>query len=133
MSKQRTSEREDFMLKGNLSELEWTPRTEDQISQDLFKGTNPDKLIDAYEEQLGLKNKPQEKANTAYKCVFLSPCSEPADADLLQKFYNCPDQYQVMNRSDYWTPRGELKIFLEYQENLDVKKKKDQMAANTEE
>ena len=126
MSKQHTiKQREDFMLKGNLTNLEWEPKDEAQITKDLFKGTDPEKLMDAYEEQLGLKQKNTTPSSAVYKCVALSPCTSDEDAALLQKFYNTPEQYSVLNRSDFWTARGELKIFLEYTENLDVRKQKE--------
>jgi hypothetical protein len=118
--------REDFMLSGELSELDWVPKTEEQISKDLFKFSDPDKMIDAFEKQLGIKVANTEIKNQIYKCVALSPSTEDEDRLLLQKFYNSPEQYQVINRSDNWTNRGELKIFLEYFENLDVRNDKDQ-------
>jgi hypothetical protein len=129
MNTKKANANESFMLKGNLSDIAWAPRSEEEVRKDLFKGTDPEKIIDAYEEQLGLKIKEEPKANTLYKSVFLSPCTIDQDQELLSKFYNNPDQYQVLNRSDYWTPRGELKIFLEYMENLDVKKEKEQQLA----
>jgi hypothetical protein len=118
--------REDFMLSGSLSEMAWEPRTEAQISRDLFKGTDPEKIVDAFESQTGLLVKNIIPTNQVYKNVFLSPCTDEEDAQLLCKFYNNPEQYQVINRSDNWTPRGELKIFLEYFENLDVRINKEQ-------
>ena len=116
------------MLRGNLSELEWQPRTEEQVRAELFKGKDPEKIVDAYEVQLGLKPKEIEKKNLLYKNVFLSPCTNDEDGELLAKFYNNPEQYHLLNRSDYWTPRGELKIFLEYHEDMDVKRRKEQQS-----
>jgi len=129
----RNKDREDFMLKGTLSELDWEPKTEEQIRVELFKGTDPDKMMDAYEEQMGIKPKTVAKQNLVYKFVYLSPCSNDEDGALLQKFYNNPDQYIVLNRADYWTPKGEIKIFIEYHEDLDVRKKKEQQAQQAEE
>lgn len=120
------------MLKGNLSELTWTPRTEEQIEKDLFQGKNPETMIDAYEEQLGIKAREVPKRNLLYKSVSLSPCNNDADAGLLAQFYNSPEQYVLLNRSDYWTHNGQLKIFLEYQEDMDVKRKKDEAQAQEE-
>ena len=117
---------EDFMLGGNLSEIPWKARTEKQITRDLFKNVNPDDLIDAYEKQLGISTKDKTPTKTQlYKCVFLSPCTSDEDRVLLQKFYNSPEKYQVLNRNDNWTPRGELNIFLEYLEYLDDEPEQD--------
>lgn len=121
--------REDFMLQGHSSELSWSPRSEEEINKNLFGGSDPDKMMDAYEEQLGIKVKAVAKKNTMYKHVYLSPCSgsdEPNnDAVLLNQFYNNPDQYQVISRSDNWTPKGELKIFIEYLEDMDIRAEKE--------
>ena len=118
--------REEFMLGGTLSELEWEPRSEEQISRDLFKGLDPDKMIDAFEKQKGITIKDVTPRKEIYKCVFLSPCTDDDDQLLLQKFYNNPEQYRVINRSDNWTARGELKIFLEYFENLEARENREQ-------
>lgn len=112
--------REDFMLGGRLSEIAWEPKTEEQISRDLFKGIDPNKVVDAFESQMGITVKSPKPTKQVYKNVFLNPTDE-TDAELLCKFYNNPEQYQVINRSDNWTARGDLKIFLEYFENLDVR------------
>ena len=117
--------REDFMLGGRLSELEWEPKTEEQISRDLFKGEDPNKIVDAFEKQMGISVKEQKPVSQVYKNVFLSPGTDESDAALLCDFYNNPEQYHVINRSDNWTNRGELKIFLEYFENLDARKDKE--------
>ena len=124
-TKSKPTEREDFMLKGNLSELDWKPRSDEEISAELFKGQDPEKMIDAYEEQLGIKAKEAPKLNLRYKNVYLSPCTNDEDAQLLVDFYNNPEQYHLLNRGEYWTPRGELKIFLEYQEDMDVRRKNE--------
>lgn len=114
------------MLAGTLSEISWEPKSEEQISKELFKYSDPEKMMDAFEKQLGIDVKETTPRKQAYKCVFLSPCSDDDDRLLLQKFYNTPEQYQVINRSDNWTPKGELKIFLEYFENLDARKEEQE-------
>lgn len=108
------------MLTGSLSEIDWKPRTEEEVVKDLFKGTDPEKIVDAFEAQLGLKKHtvPEEKTQV-YKCVFLKPCADDEDRALLQDFYNNTKRYQVINRNDNWTQRGDLVIFLEYFENLE--------------
>jgi len=118
-------DRENFMLGGKLSELDWEPKTEEQVSQELFKGLDPDKIVDAFEEQTGLKTKTVEIPNQIYKFVYLSPCTDEDDGELLKKLYNNPKQYQICQRQDNWTPRGELKIFIEYLENIDVRLEKE--------
>ena len=123
MSKAKAAE--DFVLKGTISELDWKERDEEQITKELFKGSDPDKMIDAYEEQLGIKTHEPTKKNTRYKHVMLSPSTNEDDDVLLDKFFNSPDQYQVLNRADYWTNRGELKIFIEYLEDMDVRREKE--------
>jgi hypothetical protein len=117
--------RENFMLSGKLSELDWVPKSEEEIRKDLFKGSDPEKMMDAFERQMGISVKNTEPTNQVYKCVDLRPFDD-GDRELLQKFYNTPEQYQVIRRSDNWTPKGELIIFLEYFENLDVKLDKEQ-------
>ena len=117
--------RENLMLYGKLSELDWTPKSEEQISKDLFKGSDPDKMIDAFEESIGITVKDHSPQNQVYKCVDLRPFDDE-DRKLLQDFYNNPEQYQVIRRSDNWTQRGDLVIFLEYFENIDVKLDKEQ-------
>ena len=119
--------REDFMLGGKLSELEWVPKTEAQISKDLFKGSNPEDIMDAFEKQMGLVVKDTTPKNQVYKCMDLRPFNDE-DRLLLQKFYNTPDQYQIIRRAENWTPRGELIIFLEYYEDMDVKLDKERQA-----
>ena len=116
--------REEFMLSGKLSELDWVPKTEEQISKDLFQGTDPDKIIDAFEEQMGFPVKETAVKSQVYKCMDLRPFDDE-DRMLLQKFYNNPDQYQIIRRSENWTPRGDLIIFLEYFEDLEVKLAKE--------
>ena len=115
------------MLGGKLSELAWEPKTEEQISRDLFKGTDPEKIVDAFEEQMGLKVRNIEAPKQVYKCVHLRPFDDE-DRDLLQKFYNSPERFHVVHRSDNWNMKGELTIFLEYFENMDVKQKEDKTA-----
>ena len=117
--------REDFMLKGKLSELDWVPKSEEQFSRDLFSGTDPEKIMDSFEEQMGITVKETAPNNQVYKCMDLRPFDDE-DRALLQKFYNTPDQYQIIRRSDNWTQKGDLVIFLEYFENLDVKLEKEQ-------
>jgi hypothetical protein len=119
------AKREEFMLAGKLSELDWEPKSEEQISQALFRGTDPDKMVDAFEKQLGLDIKDNTPKNQVYKCVDLRPFNDE-DRELLQKFYNNPAQYQLIKRTDNWTPKGDLIIFLEYIEDLDVKADKEQ-------
>jgi len=119
--------REDFMLGGKLSELEWAPKTEAQVSKDLFKGTDPDALIDAFEKQMGLEVKNTDPKNQVYKCMDLRPFNDE-DRILLQKFYNTPDQYQIIRRAENWTPKGDLIIFLEYYEDMDVKLEKEKQS-----
>lgn len=120
----QTKNREEFMLAGKLSELDWVPKTEEEISKDLFKGTDPEKIIDAFEEQIGLNVKDTTPKNQVYKCMDLRPFDDE-DRMLLQKFYNNPEQYQIIRRSENWTQRGELVIFLEYFEDLDSKLQKE--------
>jgi|GEM_PF-6850261 len=125
MSKKSTvKDREAFVLGGKLSELDWEPKTEAQISKDLFKGTDPEKMVDSFEEQLGLKHKKFDLPKQVYKCMPLKPFDDE-DRTLLQKFYNNPEQYQVIHRSDNWNMKGELTIFLEYFENMDFKEKQE--------
>lgn len=113
------------MLKGKLSELDWVPKSEEQISRDLFSGTDPEKIMDSFEEQMGITVKETAPTTQVYKCMDLRPFDDE-DRALLQKFYNTPDQYQIIRRSDNWTQKGDLVIFLEYFENLDVKLEKEQ-------
>ena len=116
--------REDFMLGGKLSELDWVPKSEEQVSKDLFKGGDPEKMIDAFEKQMGISVKETTPKNQVYKCMDIRPFDEE-DRLVLQKFYNNPEQYQIIRRSENWTPRGDLIIFLEYYEDLDVKLDKE--------
>ena len=127
----QVKERESFMLEGHLSELTWEPKSEEQVRKDLFKGSDPDKMVDSFEQQLGLDIKNTTPRNQIYKCVFLSPCTSEEDQLLLQKFYNNTDQYVVAHRSDNWTQQGTLKIFLEYYEDLDIKQAKELTEAPT--
>jgi hypothetical protein len=121
-------QRENFMLTGSLSELEWKPRTEAEVVRDLFKGTDPEKMIDAYETQLGIRqHQVAEEKTQVYKCVFLKPCADDEDRTLLQEFYNNTKRYQVINRNDNWTQRGDLVIFLEYFENMDEREEQPQV------
>jgi hypothetical protein len=120
----QAKDRESFMLEGKLSELDWIPKSEEQISKDLFQGSDPEKVMDAFEEQLGLTVKETAPKKQVYKCMDLRPFDDE-DRLLLQKFYNNPEQYEVIRRSENWTQRGELIIFLEYFENLDVKLDKE--------
>ena len=118
-SNKEIKDREDFMLAGKLSELDWVPKSEAEIAKDLFKGIDPEKQIDAFEKQLGISLPDAPAGKQIYKCVDLRPFDD-SDRELLQKFYNNPEKYQVIHRSDNWTHRGDLVIFLEYFENMDA-------------
>jgi hypothetical protein len=114
--------RENFMLDGKLSELVWTPKTEVEMSKQLFHGSNPEDMMDRFEAMQGITTKKDSvsKINNRYKCVFLRPNNDE-DRALQEQFYNNPERYQVVNRSDNWTHSGDLVIFLEYFENMDVR------------
>ena len=123
-------DRDDFIFKETLSELPLEPKTEEDIKKQLFKGFDPDKVIDEYEAQLGVKAAPIPTPNIKYKHIMLSPAIDDNDSECLTKLMNDPELYQIINRDRYWTPRGELKIWIEYTENLDVKKQRE--SAKTE-
>ena len=121
-------DRENFILQGSLSELEWAPKTEEQITKELFKGSNPEMMMDAYEEQLGIKKKTEVKKNTKYKHIVLN-LSDDEHGALLDQFYNNPEQFQLLNRADYWTHTGQVKVLIEYLEDLDVRARKEKEEA----
>ena len=47
-------DRENLMLSGHLSEIPWEPKSEQDVQRDLFKGSDPNKIIDAFERQNGI-------------------------------------------------------------------------------
>ena len=118
-------DREDFIFKGSLSELPLDPKTEEQIETSLFKNFKPKEMIDAYERQLGITVSEPSMPKLRYKHIMLSPGVDEEEGALLDKLMNDPELYQIVNRDKYWTPRGELKIWIEYTENLDVKKERE--------
>ena len=115
--------REDFIF-GELSELPLEPKSENE-PRSLFKDFDPDKMIDAYEHQLGIKRNAPALPKVRYKHIMLSPGTSDEDGAILSQLMNDPELYQVINRTQYWTPRGELKLFIEYSENLDLKTERE--------
>lgn len=114
-------DRESFVFNDSLSELPFEPRSEEEIRKSLFNGSDPEKLVDAYEEQLGIKVPSTPTPKIKVNNVMLSPGVDDDDSVLLNQLYNDPELYQILEKSNYWTPRGEYKIFVIYTENLDVK------------
>jgi hypothetical protein len=125
MKRNVQKEREDFMFAETLSELPLVPRTTEQITHELFKGSDPEKVIDAYEQQMGIKSNGPVRLNTRYRNIMLSPGVDEDEAKLLNDLYNDTELYQIVNRTAYWTPRGEIKLFMEYMENMDVKAERE--------
>ena len=128
-------DRESFVFSDSLSELPFEPRSEEQIRKQLFHGSDPEKLVDAYEEQLGIRAPETPMPKMKVSNIMLSPGTDDDDSTLLNQLYNDTELYQVIEKSAYWTPRGEYKIFVIYSENLDVKEArlKKQEKVNTDE
>ena len=126
-------ERDDFIFNEVLSELPLELKGEDQIESALFKEFKPKEMIDAYERQLGISQPDAPATKLRYKHIMLSPGVDELDAELLDKLMNDSELYQIVNRTQYWTPRGELKIFIEYTENLDLKKAREGKKEKTNE
>lgn len=121
------------MFNDSLSDLPFEPRTEEEIRSQLFHGSDPEKLVDAYEEQLGIKTASAPTPRFKMNNVMLSPGADDDDSVLLNQLYNDQELYQIVEKSNYWTPRGEYKIFVIYSENLDVKEaraKKEKVNTN---
>ena len=129
----KLKEREDFIFSETLSELPLNPRTEEQVRKDLFKEFDPEKMVDSFENQLGIKVKTPELPKLRYKNIMLSPGTDEDDSALLNELMNDHELYQIVNRSHYWTPRGEFKLFIEYTENLDIKKEREKQKEKTNE
>ncbi|CAK0773804.1 hypothetical protein CCP3SC5AM1_880014 [Gammaproteobacteria bacterium] len=129
----KLKDRKDFIFSETLSELPLVPKTEEQSRKDLFKGFDPEKIMDAYEEQLGIKVKAPDMPRLRYRHIMLSPGVEEDDSQLFDQLMNDNELYQIINRTSYWTPRGEFKLFLEYTENLDVKKDREKQKEKTNE
>ena len=125
MSKSLEEERTQYVFQQELSEIDFVPRTEEEIEKSLFKTFNPEQLVDAYEKSMGLEKPSAEQPKLRYKHIMLSPGVDDEDSQLLDTLMNDPELYQIVNRTQTWTVRGEFKIFIEYTENLDVKKKRE--------
>ncbi len=128
----KVTDRTDFVF-SDISDLPLDPRSEEQVSKDLFKGFDPEKVVDAYEQQLGIKTIDMPIPNLRYKHIMLSPGTNDDDDELLDQLMNDAELYHITNRLNNWTPRGELKVFIEYTENLDVKKKRQEKEKQTNE
>ena len=85
-------------------------------------------MLDAFEKAQGLEKSAPEQPKLRYKHIMLSPGVDDEDSKLLDDLMNDPELYQIVNRTQTWTVRGEFKIFIEYTENLDVKKKREKQA-----
>lgn len=114
-------DRESFVFSDSLSELPFEPRSEEEVRKQLFHGQDPEKMVDAYEEQLGIRAPEAPMPKMKVSNIMLSPGTDEDDAALLNQLYNDVELYQILEKSPYWTPRGEYKIFVIYSENLDVK------------
>ena len=127
IDKTKLEEREGFIFRETLSELPLEPKDEAQIQKSLFKDFDAEKMMNAYESQLGIKPKEEAAPKIRYCSIQLSPGVDDEDQKLLSDLMNDPELYQIVNRSSYWTPRGEYKLFMEYTENLDIKASRERV------
>jgi hypothetical protein len=128
----KIKERESFVFQNALSDIPFEVRSEEEISKALFKGSDPEKMIDAWEAAHGIPVKETPLPKLKVKNVMLSPGVDDEDADALNKLYNDHELYQIIEKSANWTPRGEYKIFVIYTENQDVLEARAKLKAQEE-
>ena len=136
MSKVLKTEVEQFAFSDTIKDLDWKVSTddEDKVRKELFgENFDPDKLIDKFEEQTGIKSASTKPANVVYKSVMLSPGDDNDDAALLYQLMNDKELYPMLQEKSNWTPKGEYKMFIIYGENQDVKTKRAANAAAKQE
>ncbi|NBQ67426.1 MAG: hypothetical protein EBU46_00800 [Nitrosomonadaceae bacterium] len=133
MPKAPTTEQQ-FVFSQPLSDVNWEPPSSDEeaIKQKIFGGMDPDKMVDAYEQQLGIKTKPNAEApKLLWKTIMLSPGTDNEDSEHYCNLMNDIELYPERRETSTWTQRGEYKIFVIYAEDQRVKEarmKKQQMA-----
>lgn len=129
--KRGTTDLEQFAFSDTLKDVEWKPRgTEEETRRELFgENFDPEKVIDKYEETVGIKSPNEKKFNVLYKSVMLSPGDDEDDRQLLFDLMNDKELYPHLKEESNWTPRGEYKMFIIYAEDQDVKKKRQAEAA----
>jgi hypothetical protein len=121
--------REQFSFKESLSEMALEPKTEAELHKAIFGVEDAEKyaerMVDSYEEQLGIKVKETPLPKLKVRHIMLSPGTDDDDSALLDGLYNDPELYQVLEKTAYWTQRGEYKLFIQYTENMDVRKSRE--------
>ena len=136
MSKRFKSTAEHFAFGGVITDLELRPSLTDEtaIRDELFGDKfDPEKMIDAYEQQHGIKPIAEQKPNQIlYKSIMLSPGSDDDDGKLLFQLMNDKQLYPMLKEDHYWTPRGEYKMFVIYGEDQKVKELRASEAALAE-
>ena len=125
MSTPNLKEREDFIFNPTLSDIALDPKSDDDLSKEIFKTFKQEDIIDAYEKSMGIKQRTYDIPKTRYKHIMLSPGTSEDDSELLDQLKNDPELFQIIGEKSTWTVRGEYKIFIEYLENLDVKKARE--------
>lgn len=121
---------EQFAFADTIKDLDLKPSSsdEDQVRKELFgEHFDPEKMIDQYEQQLGIKKPSDSKiGKVLFKSIMLTPGDDDDDNKLLFQLMNDKELYPHLKEDHYWTPRGEYKMFVIYGEDQDVKQRRDQ-------
>jgi hypothetical protein len=98
------------------------PKKQLPLTADEIFGADAAKALDAFENQLGLKQGAKLKApNLLYKNILLSPGFDEEDRTTLNQLLNDRELYSIIRVTDSWTARGDYKIFVIFAENQDEK------------
>lgn len=115
---------EDFVINESVSDLPLKPKASRDLENELFSDKRITKVLDAYEETIGIKNKLPKKTNIVYKNILLSPGYDEEDKALFNELLNDIDLYRIVKMTDNWTARGDYRVFIVYTEDLDVKQQR---------
>lgn len=121
---------EDFILGDSVSDIPRRLRKEKDLESDLFKNTGQgvdyiNNQLDAFEQQVGIKNKSPKSPNIQWKNILLSPGADVEDSVLLNTLLNDSELYSIRAVDKSWTAKGEIKFFVIFGENLDIKEERE--------
>lgn len=124
---------EQFAFADTIKDLELKPSLTDEadVRKELFgESFDPEKMIDQYEAQLGIKKQSDAKpGKVLFKTIMLTPGDDDDDSKLLFQLMNDKELFPHLKEDHYWTPRGEYKMFVIYGEDQDVKLRREQERA----
>lgn len=114
----------DELFSSTLSEIRDSDIPEPRdLESELFNKKSIREMVTNFEKELGLA--PGKKGKTVRRhAEILSPAKEE-DGEKLSSILNDDGKYRIVMWKDTWTVHGEFRVFLVYEENIDVKKGKN--------